>query len=115
MGLYVLRTLSPPVRTGASELEARWTLYRLWLRWPFASARPYSAFQVPQRAGKLRAISPPFLAQAHRNGARVDVWVVDQPEDIERLFDLGVDGVITCECPDLAVPARDGWVARSRL
>jgi glycerophosphoryl diester phosphodiesterase len=114
MGLDVLRTLSPVVRTSASELEARWTLYRSWLRWPFAGSRPYSAFQVPQRAGKLRVISPPFLAQAHRSGARVDVWVVDQPEDVERLFDVGVDGVIT-DRPDLAVPARDAWVARTPL
>ena len=113
MGLDVLRTLSPLVRTSASELEARWTLYRSWLRWPFASTRPYSAFQVPQRAGKLRVISPPFLAQAHRSGARVDVWVVDQPEDVVRLLDVGVDGVIT-DRPDLAVPARDAWVARNR-
>lgn len=109
MGLDVLRTLSPPVRTSASELEARWTLYRSWLRWPFKSTQPYCAFQVPQRAGKLRVISPPFLAQAHRSGARVDVWVVDQPGDIERLFDVGVDGVIT-DRPDIAVPTRNEWI-----
>jgi len=112
MGLDVLRTLSPPVLTSASEIEARWTLYRSWLRWPFSAARPYVAFQVPQRAGRLQVISPPFLAQAHRNGARVDVWVVDSAEDINRLFDVGVDGVIS-DRPDVAVPTRDAWVSRT--
>jgi glycerophosphoryl diester phosphodiesterase len=111
MGLDVLRTLSPRVVTGASEIEARWTLYRSWVRWPFATARLYAAFQVPQRAGRLQVISPPFLAQAHRSGARVDVWVVDSPDEIASLFDLGVDGVIS-DRPDLAVPARDAWLRR---
>ena len=36
---------------------------------------------------------------------RVDVWVVDHPADITRLFDWGVDGVIS-DRPDLAVPTR---------
>ena len=112
MGLDVLRDLLPRVMTSASEIEARWTLYRSWVRWPFSSARPYLAFQVPQRAGRLQVISPPFLAQAHRNGARVDVWVVDSAEDISRLFDGGVDGVIS-DRPDIAVPTRDAWIARS--
>jgi glycerophosphoryl diester phosphodiesterase len=111
MGLDVLRMLSPRVMTSASEIEARWTLYRSWVRWPFSRERPYVAFQVPQRAGRLQVISPPFLAQAHRNGARVDVWVVDSPDDINRLFDEGVDGVIS-DRPDVAVPTRDAWVIR---
>ena len=55
----------------------------------FAPPRPYCAFQVPERAGRLRVDLPAFLAQAHRDGARVDVWVVDAAEDIERLFALG--------------------------
>ena len=73
---------------------------------PLALRERSAVFRVPGAAtgreapGDLAAVS----AQAHRNGARVDVWVVDQPEDIERLFDLGVDGVIT-DRPDLAVPA----------
>jgi glycerophosphoryl diester phosphodiesterase len=108
MGLDVLRALAPAVLTSASEIEARWTLYRSWVRWPIARTRPYVAFQVPERAGRLQVISPPFLAQAHRNGARVDVWVIDNPADVARLFDAGVDGVIS-DRPDLAVPARDSW------
>ena len=110
LGLDVLRAEAPSVMTSASEIEARWTLYRSWCRWPFARKRPYVAFQVPQRAGRLQVISPAFLQQAHGDGGRVDVWVVDHPEDITRLFDVGVDGVIS-DRPDLAVPARDAWVA----
>jgi glycerophosphoryl diester phosphodiesterase len=110
-GLDIIRAEEPAIATSASEQEARWTLYRSWCRWPVARPRPYCAFQVPQRAGRLQVISPAFLDQAHRDGARVDVWVVDQPEEIMRLFALGVDGVIS-DRPDLAVATRDQWSAR---
>jgi glycerophosphoryl diester phosphodiesterase len=107
-GLDVIRAAAPEIATSASENEARWTLYRSWCRWPFARRRPYGAFQVPERAGRLRVISPAFLKQAHADHARVDVWVVDRPEDITRLFAWGVDGVIT-DRPDVAVKTRNEW------
>jgi glycerophosphoryl diester phosphodiesterase len=105
-GLDVLRAAAPEIATSASEHEARRTLYRAWCRWPLRAARPYCAFQVPERAGRLRVVSPAFLAQAHRDGARVDVWVVDAPEVMQRLYSWGVDGVIT-DRPDVAIPIRD--------
>jgi glycerophosphoryl diester phosphodiesterase len=66
---------------------------------------------VPEHAGRLRVVSPAFVAQAHRNGGRVDVWVVDAADDITRLFSWGVDGVIT-DRPDIAVGTRDACVNR---
>ena len=108
-GLEVLRAQAPEIATSASESEARWTLYRSWCRWPFSSRRPYCAFQVPVQAGRLRVISPAFLRQAHRDRARVDVWVVDTAESIQRLWTMGVDGVIT-DRPDVAAAVRDDWV-----
>jgi glycerophosphoryl diester phosphodiesterase len=105
-GLEVIRALAPEIATSASQEEARWTLYRAWCRWPLAGTRRYCAFQVPERAGRLRVVSPAFLAQAHRDGARVDVWVVDSANDMRRLFAWGVDGVIT-DRPDVAVALRN--------
>jgi glycerophosphoryl diester phosphodiesterase len=110
-GLDMIRAQEPAIATSASENEARWTLYRSWCRWPLAATRVYSAFQVPEYAGRLRVVSPAFVAQAHRCGARVDVWVVDQADDITRLFSWGVDGVIS-DRPDMAVAARDAWHRR---
>ena len=105
-GLDVIRRIAPAIATSASESEARWTLYRAWCRWPLATSRAYCAFQVPETAGRLRVVSAPFLRQAHRDGARVDVWVVDDPPQMIRLFDWGIDGVIT-DRPDVAVPVRN--------
>lgn len=110
-GLEVVRREAPEIATSASEREARWTLYRSWCRWPGTSRRPYCAFQVPERAGRLHVVTPSFLQQAHGDGARVDVWVVDKPSDIVRLFEWGVDGVIS-DRPDVAVHTRDAWKSR---
>jgi glycerophosphoryl diester phosphodiesterase len=107
----VVRAIAPEVATSASEPEARWTLHRSWVRWPFVSTRPYIAFQVPERAGRLRVVSPGFVRQAHREGQVVQVWVVDGESDASRLLAWGVDGLIS-DRPDITVPARDKWVAK---
>ena len=108
--LGAVRETAPEIPTSASLPEARWTLHRSWVRWPFAGRRPYTAFQVPERAGRLRVVSPRFVRQAHQEGQVIQVWVVDTPPDARRLLDWGVDGLIT-DRPDLIVPARDEWVA----
>jgi glycerophosphoryl diester phosphodiesterase len=43
----------------------------------------------------------------------VQVWVVNERADIQRLLDWGVDGIIS-DVPDVAVAARDDWAARSQ-
>jgi len=111
--LDAARTLAPRVATSASEPEARWTLYRSWVRWPWMPRRPYTAFQVPERSGRLQVVSPGFIRQVHREGQVVQVWVVDEEADSHRLFAWGVDGVIS-DRPDLIVPARNRWVSGSR-
>ena len=60
------------------------------------------AMQVPERRGPLRVVSPRFLRTMHRAGIEVHVWTVNDPADMERLLDLGVDGIVTDRC-DLAV------------
>lgn len=108
-----VRNLAPEIPTSASQPEARWTLHRSWVVWPFAGRRPYTAFQVPERTGRLRVVSPRFVRHVHREGQVVQVWVVDAPHDARRLLDWGVDGLIT-DRPDVIVPARDEWAEEKR-
>ena len=36
-----------------------------------------------------------FIRRAHRRGQQVYAWTVDAPNEMERLFELGIDGIIT--------------------
>jgi glycerophosphoryl diester phosphodiesterase len=108
--LDAARALGPEVATSASMPEALQTLHRAWVRWPFPSPRPYTAFQVPECRGRIRVVSPAFIRQVHRGGQVLQVWVVDAEDDARRLFGWGVDGLIT-DRPDLMVAVRNRWSA----
>ncbi len=51
--------------------------------------------QVPERHGRIRLVDRAFLKAAHRRNIPVHVWTVNEPADMERLIDLGVDGLVT--------------------
>jgi glycerophosphoryl diester phosphodiesterase len=107
-----IRAEHPEIATSASVREARWTLHRSWVRWPWVSAQPYFAFQVPEFTRRMRVVSPAFVRQVHKQGQVMQVWVVNERADIRRLLDWGVDGIIS-DRPDIAVATRDEWL-RSR-
>ena len=106
--ITTLRAEGPELVTSASQPEARWTLHRSWVRWPWIGPRPYAAFQVPEWAGRMRVVSPAFVRQVHREGQVLQVWVVNDEADIMRLLDWGVDGVIS-DRPDVAVRTAAAW------
>jgi len=56
---------------------------------------PAVAFQVPERQGELVVVDEQFVAAAHDAGKAVHVWTVNDTESMERLLDLGVDGIIS--------------------
>jgi len=45
-------------------------------------------------------VNPALISEAHGLGLKVVVWTVNKPEDIARMIDLGVDGIIS-DHPDL--------------
>lgn len=51
--------------------------------------------QVPLNYGRVRVVDARFVAAAHRRGIPVHVWTIDDAGEMERLLDLGVDGIMT--------------------
>ncbi len=92
LGPQVAMSLGP---RQVARLVARSRLIPMWARF-----RGAVATQVPVRSGRVRIVTPGFVRSAHRLGIEVHVWTVDQESEMNRLLDLGVDGVMT-DRPDL--------------
>ena len=69
--------------------------------------------QVPDRLGPLRLVTPKLVELAHRHGVRVHVWTIDDADEMRRLLDLGVDGIMTDRIDTLrqVMLERGGWPA----
>ena len=51
--------------------------------------------QVPTHQGRLPLVTERFVATAHARAIQVHVWTIDDRAEMERLLDLGVDGIMT--------------------
>jgi glycerophosphoryl diester phosphodiesterase len=65
------------------------------------------ALQVPERQSRLRVVTPRLIRAAHRHSVEVHVWTVNDPDDMRRLVDMGVDGIVT-DRADVALSVLNG-------
>lgn len=67
-------------------------------------------FQVPVnhvvKGRALPIVTPRFIEAAHAGGRQVHVWTINEAAEMERLIDLGVDGLITDRPDTLAEVLR---------
>lgn len=94
------RAVCPDALTSASqdEMIGFYVLYRLFLGPVYSPS--FEAVQVPVDRFNLTLVSPRFVDAVHRRGAAVQVWTINDRDEMERLVEMGVDGLIT-DRPDL--------------
>ena len=99
--IHAARRLNPLASTGASSQEVRKALYASWAG--LSPRKPvYRGFQIPEKSGALRIVSPRFVRAVSKAGLSIAVWTVNEEADMRRLLQWGVDSLIT-DRPDLAV------------
>ncbi|GAA3533244.1 glycerophosphodiester phosphodiesterase [Aeromicrobium panaciterrae] len=105
-----IRKRLPAVATSASSREA--AMVKLL---PTAILRrlhlPATCLQVPETRGAIHVVTERFVRRVHALGRQVHVWTVDEADSINRLLDLGVDGIITDRTDVLkdVLVARGSW------
>lgn len=92
--MKVFRKLCPEISNAATnpEIQNFSRLSAIYLEQFYAVKA--SAFEIP-----LELVTPRFINAAHKKNKRVDVWTVNEVEDMKRLLALQVDGILT-DYPD---------------
>ncbi|MDX1945001.1 MAG: glycerophosphodiester phosphodiesterase family protein [Pirellulaceae bacterium] len=91
------RRLNPRQRTGLIVAQAVGDLSRL---------------DVDALSVRADFLSDDLLARAQRQGREVHVWTVNDPRQMSRFLQRGVDNLMTSD-PDLAIRVRGDWQALS--
>ncbi|MEU4267710.1 glycerophosphodiester phosphodiesterase family protein [Streptomyces sp. NPDC026092] len=70
------------------------------------------AAQVPESQSGIPVVDRRFVREAHARGLQVHVWTVNDPERMNALLDLGVDGIMTDHLETLrtVLTERGVWV-----
>jgi glycerophosphoryl diester phosphodiesterase len=101
-GLALIRSSEPGIRIGLTMPRRGSTLPRIIRKAGIPYARHQIATQVPtilQRYGAdlvtvyHRLVDRRVVAAVHENGGEIWTWTVDDPRELARLEELGVDGV----------------------
>jgi glycerophosphoryl diester phosphodiesterase len=101
----VRRLLGPALATAAGPAEVaslRLAPSRVtaWLRSPAAVLQVPTGHLVGGR--RLDLVTPALVRRVHDLGKHVHVWTIDDAQEMHRLFDLGVDGIVSDRIDTLA-------------
>lgn len=109
----VLAGLSRPVASSPGKtLLVAYFLLSPWLPAPLVRRlmRGVDVLQIPTRQSGLKLVTASTVRRAHKLGLMVHVWTINDPAQMQELFDLGVDGIMTDRADLLAgVMRRRGY------
>jgi len=95
---------------------SRHHVFLFWFLHHLPGGSPYTpgadVLQVPQSWKGLQIVTPSFVRAAHALNLPVQVWTVDDPDDMRRLLAMGVDG-IQSDRPDILARVLTEVVGRT--
>ena len=93
--LRTFREQFPEIATSAGLTEglAFYALSRLGLSAAYCPNT--QALQIPQRLGPFNTTHPAFLNAARNHNLKIHYWTVNNPQTMQTLINLDVDGIIT--------------------
>jgi len=100
--------LLPGVASSATSRHVIEGRLRSWVGLPvqrWKLPQEVVALQIPPTYSGLPLVTPSMISACHRRGLELHVWTINDPHDMTRLFDMGVDGIVT-DRADLAVEIR---------
>ncbi|MGO9343219.1 MAG: glycerophosphodiester phosphodiesterase [Acidimicrobiales bacterium] len=92
--IAAFRSFTRRIATSAGTLETA-EFWRAVHSGADISDKPFVALQVPTSHSGLEIVDEVLISAAHDRGIAVHVWTVNGPAQMERLLDLGVDGIIS--------------------
>lgn len=98
--IEAFRAACPEVATAANGDEVRAFVVLDFVFLANLLTLDYEAFQVPEESDGIPVVIESFVRNAHGRGLQVHVWTINDPDDMQRLISLGVDGIMT-DRPDV--------------
>lgn len=93
--MAAFRAACPEVATSATQDEVINFFVRHVLFVPGTYSPPMGALQVPEYRGPLHILTERFVKDAHSRNLEIHPWTINETADMQRMVDLGVDGIIT--------------------
>lgn len=90
-----VRVIAPEMATSFAVGEGLELLQRVSTAQLEGYRPPGQALQAPVTFHGLLLITTETVTAAHALGLEVHVWTINDPREMERLFDLGVDGIMS--------------------
>jgi glycerophosphoryl diester phosphodiesterase len=92
--IAAFRQVAPEFSTSLATLETA-EFYRAVHAGTEVAHTGGVALQVPASFGEVTVVDEQFVERAHDEGLAVHVWTINDAEQMRRLVDLGVDGIIS--------------------
>lgn len=90
-----VRSLAPAIATNCASGEVFEFMQKVFAQQLGGYHPPGQAFQIPPEYEGVALVTSETVAAIHDSGAEVHVWTINDPDEMEKLFDLGVDGIMS--------------------